>query len=173
MHMTIHRLYSERNAKMPAITQTRKFSSCWRQASHYDGTHPHLRPRMMHPMHRLQPINRQMRIHLRRRDIRMPQQRLHRAQIRTMLHHMRRQLCRSLCGLACEFNPFTSRHTSCAVNAFPRTEQKQRPLHTMRTAHQLRPSALHIHLQRLHRRPPDRHNPLLIALAPHLHTRAL
>ncbi len=31
-------------------------------------------------------------------------------------------LCRSLCGLACEFNPFTVRHTVCAVSAFPRTD---------------------------------------------------
>ena len=49
----------------------------------------HLPPRMMLPMHRLQPPQCQMRIHLRRRNVRVPQQHLHAAQIRAMFHHVR------------------------------------------------------------------------------------
>ena len=62
-------------------------------------------------INRPQPIQRQMRIHLRRRDIRMPQQSLYASEIgaafdemrrKGMAEHMRRKFFRIDIGLECE-----------------------------------------------------------------------
>ncbi len=45
---------------------------------------------MMRAMHRLQPVDGEVRVHLRRRNVGMAQQCLHRAQIGPMSHHVGR-----------------------------------------------------------------------------------
>src|SRR6185437_4382164 len=91
---------------------------------------PPLRPRMMHPMHRLQPIDRQMRIHLRRRYIGMPQQYLHRAQIRTMLHHMSRAAMPQLVRARLRVQPLHRPPHTLRRQRLPPHRNKQRPLQT-------------------------------------------
>ena len=118
----------------------------------------------------LQPIKREMRIHLRRRDIRMPQQRLHAAQVRAMLHHMRRHAMPHLVRTRLRVQPLHHRPHHLRRQRIPADRQKQRPLHATRTTQQLRPPTQQIHLQRLHGRPPNRHNPLLVTLASHQHS---
>ncbi len=91
-----------------------------------------------------------------------------------MLDHVRRhavpQLMRA--GLATRHAPHHRPHHLRRQRMSAHT-QKQSPLHPSTRLQQLRPPALHISLQRLHSRAPDRHNPLLIALAANLHTRRL
>jgi hypothetical protein len=123
----------------------------------------------MLPMHPLQVPQRDMRINLRRSNIRMSQQSLHTPQISPVLHHMRRATmpqhmrthlrpCRSTNHLP---NPLPSQR-------LPPHTQKQSPRHHPSCLHQLRPPHRQITLQRLHSRAPQRHNPLLIALSSHL-----
>ena len=137
---------------------------------------PHLPPRMMLPMHPLQVLHRHMRIHLRRRNIRMPQQPLHAPQVRPMLHHVRRaampQHVRTRLRPRMIRPAAASRtisHTHCRVSGLPRTLRNSARCIPARTS--CPPPAPQIRLHRLHRLAPQRHNPLLIALAPHLRPR--
>ena len=45
---------------------------------------------MMLLVHAVQPVERQMRVHLRGRDVGVPEDGLHRAQVGAVLHHVRR-----------------------------------------------------------------------------------
>ena len=89
---------------------------------------PSLPSRMMLPMHLLQMLHRHMRIHLRRRNIRMPQQPLHAAQVCAMLHHVRRAAVPQHMRTRLAATPIRSReaartisHTHCRVRGRPRT----------------------------------------------------
>jgi len=110
-----------------------------------------------------------MRINLRSCYIGMPQQSLHAAQIRSMFHHVRRTAMPQHMRTCLAPRPRNRPHH--LPNPLPRQRipphtQKQRPLHS--SLHQPWPPQLQISLQRLHRRPTQRHNPLLISLTPNL-----
>ena len=129
----------------------------------------------MLPMHPLQMPQRHMRIYLRRRNIRMPQQSLHTPQIRSMLHHMRSAAMPQLMRTGLTPTQSTARNRPHHLpNPLPRQgipphTQKQLPPQQLSRPHQPRPSQRQISFQRLDCSPTQRHNPLLISLASHLH----
>ena len=128
-------------------------------------------PRMMRPVHRLQPPQRHVRIHLRRRDIRMPQQRLHAAQVRLHAPPCASRSCAAVYAGSPprpHSNPAPSPTPTAASAQPPPDTQKHLPPDALPHPHQPRPPPLKISLHRLAGRAPQRHNPLLIALPPHL-----
>jgi hypothetical protein len=132
--------------------------------------------RMMLSMHLLQMPQRHMRINLRSRYIGMTQQRLHTSQIRPMLHHVCRAAMPQHMRTSLTPRPRSRPHHlphPLPRQRLPPYTQKQRPLQRMMcllqpTLHQPRPPQRQIPLHSLHRRPSQRHNPLLVALPSHL-----
>ena len=115
-----------------------------------------------------------MRINLRCSNIGMPQQSLHTTQIRSMFHHMRRatmpQLMRTSLIAVDRSSPYHLPNPLPRQRISPHTQETS-PLHP--SLHQSRPSYRQISFQSLHRRPPQRNDPLLIALASHLRPRLI
>ncbi len=110
-----------------------------------------------------------MRINLRSSYIGMTKQSLHTPQISPMLDHMRRAAMPQ--HMRTHLRPRRPAHH--LPNPLPRQRlpphtQKQSPRHHSPSLHQLRSPHRQIPVQRLNSRPPQRHNPFLIALPPHL-----
>ena len=134
-----------------------------------------LAPRMMIFVHPIQPIQREVRINLRRRNVGMAENRLHRAQISTVLHHVRRTTVAQhvRAGMARRLRRRIINHLPHALSRdrTRSTRYKQKRRRLFRRQHRAR--ILQILLHHLLRRLPQRDNALLVALASHQHVTQL
>ena len=124
-------------------------------------------PGMVSPMHRFQPAQRQVGIHLRGRDIGVPQQGLHGPQIGSVLHHMGgatvAQHVRAGAGIQLLHQ---APHPLPGKSGAAHGEKK--PALPGRIA-SAGPAPGQIRVQSLDRHPPQGHNALLVPFTAHQH----